>query len=367
MKSYKRSRNMAKKGDRQLNYELLRIIAMLMIVCLHYLGKGGALGDPARENMTATGYLAWLIEAFCLVAVNVYVLISGYFGVESKSKKAATERVFKIWKQVFFYSFVIGVIALVSGIQKFDIYVIIKYIFPIITEHYWFATSYIVLCLFMPFINSGFDCLDKKEIRSVIALFLCLFCISKTIIPIQLPWDKYGYDVIWFVILYMTGAYIGRYGLGVLSKKAVSLGVYILNALVIFAGFVVIRMIFLKTGKLEDLINYGYTYNYLFCYIGAIGLFGAFARKDNTTSRLERFRKPIELFSSATFGVYLIHEHVNIRYLWPVWFKCSEATDASVVVFLLHMIGTVAVVYVVCSAVEILRAWLARQLKISKR
>jgi surface polysaccharide O-acyltransferase-like enzyme len=30
---------MAVKKERQLNYELLRIIAMLMIVSLHYLGK----------------------------------------------------------------------------------------------------------------------------------------------------------------------------------------------------------------------------------------------------------------------------------------------------------------------------------------
>ena len=39
---------------RQLNYELLRILAMLMIVCLHYLSKGGLLGDSSRADMTAT-------------------------------------------------------------------------------------------------------------------------------------------------------------------------------------------------------------------------------------------------------------------------------------------------------------------------
>ena len=77
---------MAEKKDRQLNYELLRILAMLMIVCLHYLSKGGFLGVPAREQISVSGYAAWLIEAFCLVAVNVYVLISGYFGGVSETK-----------------------------------------------------------------------------------------------------------------------------------------------------------------------------------------------------------------------------------------------------------------------------------------
>ncbi len=36
---------------RQLNYELLRILAMLMIVCLHYLSKGGLLGDPSSYGI----------------------------------------------------------------------------------------------------------------------------------------------------------------------------------------------------------------------------------------------------------------------------------------------------------------------------
>ncbi len=63
---------------RERNYEILRILAMLMIVCLHYLSKGGALAAPTGK-LAATGYTAWFIEAFCVVAVNVYVLISGYF------------------------------------------------------------------------------------------------------------------------------------------------------------------------------------------------------------------------------------------------------------------------------------------------
>ncbi len=79
---------MAEKKDRQLNYELLRILAMLMIVCLHYLSKGGFLGVPAREQISVSGYAAWLIEAFCLVAVNVYAK-------REKASKNITEQSFR--------------------------------------------------------------------------------------------------------------------------------------------------------------------------------------------------------------------------------------------------------------------------------
>jgi surface polysaccharide O-acyltransferase-like enzyme len=362
---------MTAKPRRQLNYELLRIIAMLMIVCLHYLSKGGILGSPSRNDMTATGYTAWLIEALCLVAVNAYVLISGYFGVEASGSGLETEKVlkrpFKIWKQVLFYSVVIGIIALITGIQQFDIYQIFGYIFPIVTEHYWFATAYIFLCLIMPFLNRGIESMGSKQLGYIISAMLLFFSIAKTFIPMHLPWDFSGYDVLWFTALYLTGAYIRKYGAGVLSKGVRAVGIYLISTLVIFISFIVIRLIYLKTGKLEDFISYGYSYNYLFCYTGAIGLFVAFGRLK--TGGLEKLRKIIELLSGATFGVYLIHEHINIRYLWPTWFATDKVATLPVPLFLISMLGTVVVVYLGCSLIEILRATLSRFItkKVGKR
>jgi hypothetical protein len=169
----------------------------------------------------------------------------------------------------------------------------------------------------------------------------------------QLPWDKLGYDVLWFVVLYLTGAYIRKYGAGILSKKAVPIAVYIISTLVIYISFIVIRIIYLKTGKLCDFIDYGYSYNYLFCYTGAVGLFAAFGHME--AKKLEKIRKPIELLSGATFGVYLIHEHINLRYLWQTWFNTQKVSESSVPLFILNMVVTVAVVYLACSIVEILR------------
>lgn len=350
---------MAEKKSRQLNYELLRILAMLMIVCLHYLSKGGFLGDPARVNISATGYAAWLIEAFCLVAVNVYVLISGYFGTGTETKDVL-KRPFNIWKQVIFYSVVIGAIALFTGIQQFDIYRIFTYIFPIVTEHYWFATSYIILSLFMPFLDRGVEMLDKKNLEKLLGAFLLIFCIAKTVIPMQLAWDKYGYDAFWFVTIYLTGAYIRRYGIPLINSQIKALALYLGSVLLIFVSFLVIRKVYFATGSLGDFINYGYTYNHLLCYLGAIGLFMAFCecfdkKAGGKGNRLERIRKPIELVSGAAFGVYLIHEHINVRYLWVEWFDCKAWIDASLVGFLGHMIVTVLTVYCVCTLIEIIR------------
>lgn len=355
---------MASGKKRQLNYELLRVIAMLMIVCLHYLSKGGLLGDPARTDMTMTGYAVWLVEAFCLVAVNVYVLISGYFGVDSREHLpggpaitfgGVLRRPVRIWKQVFFYSMLFGCGAIVIGVQEFDIYRFFSYCFPLVTEHYWFATCYVVLCLLMPFLNVGISYLEQRQTGYLLAGLVLFFSISKTVIPMQLPWDKYGYDVLWFIVLYLTGAYLKRYKTAFVKTRGRAAVLYLGSAMAVFASFFLIRMIFMKTGKLEAMIHYGYTYNFLFCYTGAVGLFLLFKEYRAEGGKLERFRRPIELFSGVSFGVYLIHEHINIRYAWPGWLHCEEQIGSSAAGFLCHMLLSVVCVYLVCTVIELIR------------
>ena len=46
-------------SKRLANVELLRIIAMLMVVMLHYLGKGGLL-PTITTGMGTTAYVPWL-------------------------------------------------------------------------------------------------------------------------------------------------------------------------------------------------------------------------------------------------------------------------------------------------------------------
>ena len=72
------------KKTRSSNIELLRIIAMIFVVVLHYLGKSGTLLPWGSNYFTVNTWFAWGIEAFALVAVNVYVLIGGYFLITGK-------------------------------------------------------------------------------------------------------------------------------------------------------------------------------------------------------------------------------------------------------------------------------------------
>ena len=91
---------MAEK-KRLANIEYLRVIAMAMVVVLHFMTKSGSLpeaGNEAAGYLTGQNILALLLESLCIVAVDVYVLISGYLGAdrEPRPQKAAAF-LLRIW------------------------------------------------------------------------------------------------------------------------------------------------------------------------------------------------------------------------------------------------------------------------------
>lgn len=345
------------KKVRKLNFEILRIVAMLMIVCLHYLGKGGAL-TPANQEFGANSYIAWLVEAFCYVSVNVYVLISGYFGSGSTF---SLRKIARLWGQVFFYSVVIGVVVLTATNtwQHIDIYTLFGYVFPVVTEHYWFATAYLMLYVLMPFLNAGFERLDQKTIKRILILLVCFSSIAKSVIPMKLPLDKMGYDILWFVCLYLTGAYIREYRIFFLKRRLHGLILYVACAFITFAGMLVLRTLYLERGLFENLITYTYAYNHILCFMGAIGLFIACDRRredaEDWDAKVGIGKRMIYRVAGATFGVYLIHEHVNVRYLWPRLVGCEDVLQASPIAFVLHMGVTVLCVFILCTLIEMMR------------
>lgn len=87
---------------RLYHIESLRIVSMLMIITLHLLVFSGLL--DTYKNFSLTSLFIWGLESLCFIAVNCYVLISGYFLVDSSFK---FKKLFKIWIEVFFYSLIL--------------------------------------------------------------------------------------------------------------------------------------------------------------------------------------------------------------------------------------------------------------------
>ena len=335
---------------RMANIELLRIVAMIFVVILHYQGKGGTLLPWGDTNFSTQTWFAWFVQAFALVAVNVYVLIGGYFLAESSFK---ITRILKLWLQIFFYSAGIWLIFLMLG-QVPEMYSgaywISMFMLPVTSGHYWFASTYIFLCLLAPFLGVAARKMTRKQLLTCIMVLLMLFSrVWKILLPMSEALDDRGYGILWFVTLFMIAAYI-RLHVQIKGKWKLPLIIYCLSSAGLFLTIPVIGSVTQAIGKLERYYAAIYEYNAPFTIVGAIALFLAFLNMD---IKSEKIGKVINVFASATFGVYLLHEHILLRDWWTGVWKVQEYYQTPT--FWIHFICVVACVYLVSTAVDLLR------------
>lgn len=348
-------------NKRQANFELLRIVAMLMIITLHYLDKSdilmGFLGTRMQMENSVSAF-AWLIEAFCNVAVNCYILISGYFYMESVWKPG---RAFTLLGQVLFYSIGIPCLLLVCGselVKGLGLYGWLDFVLPIETEHYWFATAFLFMYFFAPFLSAGIRQMEKRQLQIVITFLLCFFSLGKTIFPVHLEAVGFGYEMRWFLCLFVVGGYIRKYGIAWFEKQSHAVMLYFFSGLCVWLMAMLCNILYFTPlgGETEAFGYYPmalYCYNHLFCFVGAVALFYVFK---NMRIREGRFADAVRRLAPYTFGVYLLHEHNLVRYQWMQWLGVEKVNESFW--FIPHMIGCVLLVYVIGTAVDAARAWL---------
>lgn len=320
------------KTARQANIELLRIAAMFMVVVMHYLTVTIEPVPGSGVHGSDVGYA--VTESLCIVAVNVYVLISGYF---LSPVSFSLRRVGRVLAQTLFYTILLPLVLVVCGIlpfsEVFGVYHIWNSIFPVQSGHYWFVTAYVVLLLFTPFLNAAVQRLDKKAFMQALLALLAFFCFGKTLSPLQFATDRYGYDFGWFMVLYLTGGYLRRFGFGILKSTGRGLAVY-LGSAALTAGTEVLLMILCENGlPLDYYRSVPFHYNYLLNLTGALGLFSAFWHMhigEGKAAGMIRFVSP------AVFGVYLIHGQADVANLWYGWISGLATSLAYPLRLLLH-------------------------------
>lgn len=340
---------MKTKSRRLANVELLRVVAMLMVVMLHYLGKGELLPEMSIR-MGATGYVAWILESLSIVAVNVYVLISGYFLVESEFKLG---KIVKLVLQVLFYTVLITVLAFSFGLvgkEEFGIYNMIVQLFPFQLEQYWFMTSYLVMYILSPVLAMAAKTLSQKNLKVVTLLMVAFMCIEKSILPVQIKFDQHGYDALWFICLFLVAAYVRLYGIKFLEKRSNAILLYVACCVLMMGENMVFSLVYEKLGEMGHLVTTPYHYNHIFNLLASLGFFMFFL---NVKIKDGLFANLVCKIAPYTLGVYLWHEHIYVRYLWPEWFGAGESQNVGI--FLLKAFGTVLCVFVIGIVVDYLR------------
>ncbi len=330
-------------NSRQSGLELLRIIAMLMVVTLHYLHEnlGGVLGVVKNGSVY---YFSWTLEALCYCAVNVFVLISGYFLCERTSLKL--EKVIDLLLLAFFYSSALYFAGCISGITTFHYPTYIaRYLFPVSCGLWWFVTDYVILYLLAPYLNVGLKYLTKEQHRNLVFLMITLFSIIPTVIFFQIDVIGImgGYSFIWFVTLYVVAAYIRRFGISIDPKYCVAgyLLCSLLTAGVKFGQETVLNTTYFNLYKYNSVTVLGASV-FLLCFFIKVTI-------DNTF-----MQRIIKITASVSFAVFLLHTHsIWSKWLWDV-VKAPQYT-ADLLEFIPHMILSICLIYIATGVIDIIR------------
>ncbi len=339
--------------ERKTNLDILRIIAMIAIVTLHYLGVGGAyynIDDADLTKITFNFVSASTIEAMAIVGVNCFVLISGYFLCESKFKWS---KVIKLIGQTLFYAIMFFIVfAFIDGIS---VNMALKSFLPSLMSTYWFVTVYLGLYVTSPFLNILINGMNKSQFKRLLIILILLFSVWQSILPVAETLDQSkGYGIIWFIVLYLLGAYERRYGLLGFKKNYKNFLVYVIGAGVLVSIKLISIVLATNFSIMTKLQNFYYHYNSIIVLTMSIALFKFFA---NIKIDNNKFGSIVTWIASSTFAVYLIHENFLFREV--LWNKiCCADMFINSPFFLLHLVGCVLGVFIGCILVDQIRRWL---------
>ncbi len=336
---------------RNANMDLLRIISMMMVTTLHALDKSGLL-QSFTGDVSANGVVAWIMESLSIGAVNIFMLISGYFLIDSEFR---IKRLLEIVFQTFFYAFIPYAIFYVAGLipaEEKDFYHFLNSFLPVHMNTYWFITAYIVLYMLSPIISSGVKALTKKRFVTVLLCLLIYECFFKSILPIRLTTDTQGYGFLWYLIVFLIGAGFKLFGTGHADSAAKGWILYFCGAATVLFSTVTIGMFIKHTGRLGGLEKLFLEYNHVFVLMTALGIFTAFIHMKPMNEKAGRV---VCAISPMALGVYLLQESPVIRFEWQKWFGLPDIMGLPAPLFVLRVLAAVLGMYVIGTAVDYIR------------
>ena len=338
---------------RERNFEVLRTLAMFFIVVYHCLthGIGSGYGFCVVQPISLSNALfSDLMLVFSSIAVNLYVMISGYFLVDRYFKPS---RIVRTWGNACFYSCIITFLFMAVQIVPFNAVLFGKSIFPLSSDAYWFVTQYIGLLILSPFLAIMVHQLSYRQYSSLIigGAFLCL-----AIIP-DFPLGKRFYvahgNSIWpFVYLFIIAGFIKHH----LPPQNVR------RWILIVAVLILVTLLCEIIGGYNNGIIYLYWLNYngLVLFL-SVAVF-IFVRQLKVSENL--FWNVLVKAAPYTFGIYLIHDHLLVRD-W-LWTKASMYVYCDNALFPLIVIGLCLLIFIIGAYIDVVRKKLFAVIKIDE-
>lgn len=295
---------------RESNFDVLRIVAMVFIV-IHHLTLGGLglydiqKGIPAGQE----GHFLFLgcINLICIIGVNLFFLLSGYFSIHLTIRKLVN-----ILVDLYFYAFVIHLIGVAVGVLPIAKSTLIHFIGSLAV--YWFMLVYVLLMLLAPFLNRLCELLSKKEYIAIMGGCLIICCGYGWLNSASSLGLNNGYSLVSAVYLYVIGRGLKKYHF--LRRFCVE--GYLISILMSTAlyGAIVYGT---HSGKWSWHV---FAYNQPFTFMASLFFIECFGKMKLS----KRLGKYVEWAAGSVLAVYYIHSSNwmgGLRNLPVVWMRDS--------------------------------------------
>lgn len=328
--------------QRESNFELLRITAMMMVVLLHC--NYFVLGDVYAVEIDAFpigSFWRMFWDQLCTPCVNIFILISGWFGIRPKLKGGLS-----ILFQVLFYTVLCIVLCKMIGWDvSFD------RIKAALTCQmaYWFIWPYLLLYITAP----AFNLLVEKAPEKVSGIIISLLTFEFT-----LDWVVYyaggggGKSYIAFVTLYLIGRMLATHEMKIKQwGKNTYLFLFIIMSLIptamAYFGELFVDFQFGKSA---------YTNPFVIAASVALTLY---------FSKMHFTNRAVNWLACSSFSIYLLHMNPllsrhfkEIMYLVFGWCDSNLAVYSLLALFLSMLLG------IICMSVDKIRIFIWEEISV---
>ena len=270
--------------SRNSNIESLRLLCMVMIVSMHIFGL-------YNDHLGTAGLAALSFNnAVCNMGVSVFMLISGYYGIQYKPAKLLS-----LMNIALFWSVVLLIFDVDHTAKN-----VVKSVFPVFTAKYWFLTAYIVIAFLAPYIDKIVSLITQRQFLMLITILCIFFVLSPSFLMLEIMHDS-GKGVINMLLVYLIGRYMAIYGIP-RCLTGLSGGGILLLIIVIITG-----VDFTVTYLLKTPFQMLARDNSIFILLGAMTLFSMVMSMKPITVGL------VNELASYVFPIYINHGVLLLR------------------------------------------------------
>lgn len=328
---------MKKVKERDSNFELLRLLAMGIVITSHYnLFSFPQESLPAGFDMNVL--LKYIMTAGCIANI-VFILLTGYFMIKSKLKPG---KIIALLLEMYFYSLIfLGLELLINKSVSKDHLLAGLLPFPFGN---WFCVMYMLLMAVSPYVNKLLLSLKKDEYKR----FLILLFVIVSIIPTLLNSSQLS-RLSLFILIYGIGGYMRLYPSKSSLKKDWLFFFGSLAALVLSVCAIYLAVIITGNDHWVSKITYfSATNTSPLVILFSVALFRMFKRINIGSNKV------INYIAGSVLGVYLIHENVFVRsYIWNEYFIIDINTP--IIAFIFLSVVKILSVFAACTAIDIIR------------